>query len=419
MNAYAVIIVAALLAEFFLSSLANLLNLRALSPELPTEARAAYDADRYRRSQEYTRARTRFGVLVAAMDLAVLLAVWAAGGFRWLDAWVRSLGLGPVPSGLVFIGGLVLARTVLHLPVRWWSTFVIEARFGFNRTTPATFVTDLAKGVALAVVVGGPLLAAILWFFERTGAAAWLWCWFAATAFAIGVQYVAPRWIMPLFNRFTPLADGPLRQAILASARAAAFPVDGVFVIDGSRRSSKANAFFTGFGRHKRIALFDTLVETLDLGELVAVLAHEIGHWKRRHVLVGTLLGIAQMGALFFALSVVLAHRGLFDAFAVETPSVYAGLVFAALLFAPLDLALSLGGHALSRRHEFAADTFAVRTTGSGEPLARGLMRLSADSLANLTPHPLYVALHYSHPPVLTRIRALRAAGSPAAGRRE
>ena len=419
MNAYAVVILAALLAEFCLAGLADLLTLGALTPELPVEFRAVYDTDRYRRSQEYTRARTRFGILVAALDLAVLLAVWAAGGFRWLDGWVRSCHLGPVPSGLLFIATLVLTRAILRLPARWWSTFVIEARFGFNRTTPATFAADLVKGLALAVVLGVPLLAAILWSFERAGTEAWLWCWLVATVFALGVQYVAPTWIMPLWNRFAPLADGPLRQAILAYARAVAFPVNGIFVIDGSRRSSKANAFFTGFGRHKRIALFDTLVETLDPQALVAVLAHEIGHWKHRHVLVGTLVSIAQMGVVFFALSLVLERHGLFAAFAVETPSVHAGLVFAALLFTPLDLVLSVVGHALSRRQEFAADTFAARTTGSGEPLARGLMRLSADSLANLTPHPLSVVLHYSHPPVLARIRALRAAGAPPACRRD
>ena len=408
MNGYAIVILAALVAEFCLGALAEVLNLRALRPELPPEFRDAYDAGRYRNAQEYTRARSRFSLLVNAFDLALVLGVWAAGGFRALDLWTRSFGLGPVPTGLAFIGTLVLARVLLHLPLRWWSTFVLEARFGFNRTTPRTFWTDLVKGAALGIVLGAPLLAAVLWFFERTGGQAWLWCWLAATLFVIVVQFVAPTWIMPLFNRFTPLADGPLRESILAYARAVAFPLDGVFVIDGSRRSTKGNAFFTGFGRHKRIALFDTLLESLDPREVLAVLAHEIGHWKRRHVQTGMLLAVAQMGVVFFCLSLVLGHRGLFEAFAVETPSVHAGLVFFALLFAPIDLVVSVVLHALSRRHEFEADAFASRTTGTGEALASGLKRLSVDTLANLTPHPLYVALHYSHPPILARVRALR-----------
>src|SRR5581483_1437349 len=240
---------------------------------------------------------------------------------------------------------------------------------------------------------------------------AWLWCWLAATVFTVGAQFVFPRWIMPLFNEFRPLADGGLREAILSYARGVGFPLDGVFVIDGSRRSSKGNALFTGFGRHKRIALFDTLLGTLDGDEVVAVVAHEVGHYKRHHVVTGLALGVVQMGVVFFLLSVFLTDRRLFDAFYMDAPSVYAGLVFFGLLFSPIEAVLSVALHALSRRHEVEADRFAVETIGSGERLASALVRLSADALANLTPHWLYVVLHYSHPPVVTRIRALRGAG--------
>jgi STE24 endopeptidase len=223
----------------------------------------------------------------------------------------------------------------------------------------------------------------------------------------VGVELVAPTWILPLFNRFTPL-DGALRDTILAYARSVGFPLEGVFVIDGSRRSTKANAFFTGFGRRKRIALFDTLVETLQPDEVVAVVAHEVGHYKRRHVLQGTVLGIVHLGAMFFLLALLLPRRPLFEAFFVAEPSVWAGLVLFGLLATPVELVLSVLLHAWSRRNEYAADRFAAGTTGTGERLATALKRLSADSLSHLTPHPLYVALHYSHPPVLARIRALR-----------
>jgi STE24 endopeptidase len=409
-NPYAAVVLATLLVEFVLGLTADWLNLRALDPVLPAELRGVYDADRYQRSQEYTRARLRFGRFVAAVELVAILAFWFAGGFGRLDRWVRGVGLGPVGMGLLFIGALGLAQAALALPFRWWSTFVLEERFGFNRTTARTFAADLAKGLLLVVVLGGPLLAAVLWLLTRAGSGAWLWCWLASAAVLIGLQYLAPTWILPLFNRFTPLADGALRDAILSYAQGVGFPLAGVSVIDGSRRSTKANAFFTGFGRAKRVALFDTLLAKLERDEMVAVLAHEIGHYKRGHVVKGVVLGVLHVGAVFFLLSLVLERAGLYAAFFVDTPSAHAGLVFFALLLAPVDLGISVVLHALSRRHERQADAFAAATPGMGERLARALERLSADSLTNLTPHPLYVKLHYSHPPVLDRVRALRAA---------
>jgi STE24 endopeptidase len=331
---------------------------------------------------------------------------WFAGGFGWLDRTVRSLRLGPLPTGLLFLGALGLAHTLLTIPLRWWSTFVIEARFGFNTTTPRTFWADLAKGLALTVALGGPLLAVILRLFGAT-TWAWLWCWAVSAAFAVAIQYVVPTWILPLFNRFTPLPDGPYRSGILAYARAVAFPLEDVFVIDGSRRSTKANALFTGFGRHKRIALFDTLLEKLEPVEVVAVVAHEVGHYRLGHVVWGLLVGIGEMGALFFLFSRFLGERALFAAFSVDEPSVHAGLVLFALLLTPLERVVSTALHAWSRRNEGAADAFAASTTGAAGPLASALDRLSTDALSNPTPHPLYVALHYSHPPVRDRIRAL------------
>jgi len=326
---------------------------------------------------------------------------------------VRGLGLGPVATGLVFLALLGLARALVALPFDWWSTFVIEERFGFNQTTARTFWADRAKGLLLAAVLGGPLLAAVLGLFERAGTHAWLWCWLTGALFLLGVQYVAPTWIMPLFNRFTPLASGALRDAILAYARAVGFPLDCVFVIYGSRRSTKANAFFTGFGRRRRVALFDTLTQKLGTEEMVAVLAHEIGHYKRRHVVEGLLLAVLEIGLLLFLLSRVLDRSGLFAAFFVQDRPVHAGLVFAALLFVPLQLLLGIALNARSRRNERAADAFAAATTQAADRLASALRELSADSLSNLTPHPVYVALHYSHPPVLERIHALRRAAPP------
>ena len=409
MNIYAWIVLVALVGEFALSVVTSLLNIRAMSPTVPDEFRPTYDDKTYQRSQAYTRARTRFGLVHELVTLTALLLFWRLGGFDWLDRLCRGAGLGPIPTGLLFIGALVVGSTALGLPFRIYSTFVIEERFGFNRTTRRTFVLDRGKGLALGAVLGGGLLAAVLFFFEWAGPLAWLWCWGAVTGFTLTAQFVAPTWIMPLFNTFSPLDGGELKDALVDYARSTEFPLDGISVIDGSRRSAKANAFFTGFGSRKRIALFDTLIEKQTTHELVAIVAHEVGHYKRRHILKGLALSIAHTGALLWLLSLSLDQQGLFDAFSVSEPSVHAGLVFFGLVFTPIELVLSVLVNLMSRRYEFEADAFAADTTGNAEPMITALKKLSADGLSNLTPHPLQVFLHHSHPPVLERITALRA----------
>lgn len=407
MNLYAMIILCALLADFLLGAIADWLNLKALDPKLPAEFAGCYDPAEYARSQAYTRAKTRFGQVTATFDLALLLLFWLAGGFAWLDQLVRGMATGEVSRGLLFFGLLLLGKSVLSLPFSIYSTFVIEERFGFNRTTPTTFIADLAKGLLLAVVLGGPLLAAILALFAKAGALAWLWCWAAVSLFTLFVQFIAPTWIMPLFNKFTPLPDGELREAILAFAAKVNFPLRNLFVMDGSKRSAKSNAFFTGFGKHRRIALFDTLIDKHTVPELVGVLAHEIGHYKKKHILKSMLLGVVHAGVLFYLLSFFLSRPELYAAFGLAEPSLYAGLVFFGLLFTPLEMALSPCLHYLSRKHEYQADRFAAEETGNPAGLADALKKLSVSNLANLTPHPFYVALHYSHPPLLARLRAL------------
>ena len=407
LSPYAAAVLAALLLNHALRLASELLTLRTFAPAPPPELRAVFDADRHRRARAYTHARTRFGMAASTAQLGIVLAFWFAGGFGWLDRLVRGLDQGPVATGLLFIGALGLGRGLVGLPFVWWSTFVIEERFGFNRTTPATFATDLAKQVLLAAVLGGPLLAAVLWLFDAAGPRAWLWGWGVAAAAVVGIQVIAPAWLMPLFMQFTPLAPGELRDAILDYARRVGFPLADVYVVDGSRRSTKANAFFTGIGRQRRIALFDTLLAALDPRAVVAVVAHEVGHWKLGHVPRGMALGILQLGALFFVLRLILERPALFAAFGIDQPSPWAAIALFGLLLAPVELALSVALHAWSRRHERQADRFAVDTTGDGPALARGLERLAADSLSNPTPHPLTVWLEYSHPPVCERVRTL------------
>jgi STE24 endopeptidase len=408
MNIYAIVILATLLLDYGLNLLADVLNLRALRPELPAAFQDVYDAEAYRKAQAYTRVQTQFGWVTATCTLAVTLGFWFAGGFQALDQFVRGWALGSVWTGLAYIGLLMLGRALLALPFSIYSTFVIEERFGFNRTQPATFVTDICKGLGLAVLLGGPLLAGVLAFLTYAGASAWLYCWSATSVFLLGLQFIAPTWIMPWFNTFQSLQPGALKEALLAYARGVNFPLQDVFVMDGSRRSSKSNAFFTGFGKHKRVALFDTLIEQLTPSELVAVLAHEIGHHKKKHIVQGLVLSILHMGVMFFLLAVFITHQGLFQAFYMQQPSVYAGLIFFGLLYTPLELVLSIGMHLFSRKHEYEADRFAVETLNDPEAMVGALQKLSVQNLSNLTPHPFHVFLNYSHPPLLERLRAIR-----------
>lgn len=418
MNLYAILILSALLVEYGLNLVADLLNLKALRNDLPKEIGGLYDAAAYRTSQEYTRVNTKLGMIAAAVHLAALLLFWFAGGFNALDQLLRGSGLGPIPTGMLYIGILVVARNLLSLPFRLYGTFVIEERFGFNKTTPATFLADLIKGLLLGLLLGGPLLAALLALFESGGAGVWLYAWGVTAVFILLIQLIAPTWIMPIFNKFVPLQAGELKERILSYARSVDFPVENVFVIDGSRRSGKSNAFFTGFGKHKRIALFDTLIEKQTVSELVAVLAHEIGHYKKKHVLVGMILGILHLGLMLFLLSLFIGRRGLYDAFYLQEPSVYAGLLFFGLLYTPIEFFLSLFLQALSRKNEYEADRFAVETIARPEVMAEALKKLSVHNLSNLTPHPFYVFLNYSHPPLLQRVRAIlgQSSNEPASG---
>jgi len=406
-NPFFFIILFALLIEYATRVVAHLLNLKSLRSEPPPALEGVYKPEDYRKSQEYVRTNTRFAFVTSTFSLAVLLSFWFAGGFNYLDQIVRSWGFVPVLSGLFYIGILLLGYSLLTLPFSIYRTFVIEERFGFNRTTPRTFLVDRVKGLGLVVLLGAPLLAGILALFEYAGHHAWLYCWIAFTGFSLIWQYVAPTWIMPLFNKFTPLEPGELKEAILNYARSVDFPIISVFVMDGSKRSSKSNAFFTGFGRNKRIALFDTLIKRHTVPELIAILAHEIGHHKKKHILQGTIINILHAGVLFFVLSIFLGSPGLYDAFYMEQQSIYSGILFFGLLYTPLEMVLSVIMHALSRRNEYEADRFAAGTIQHPQHLIEALKKLYAGNLSNLMPHPFYIFLNYSHPPLLQRIRAI------------
>ncbi len=405
MNVFAFIILLAIFTEVLLHTFADVLNLRALHEDLPPAFQGFYDKEHYGKSQKYLRTNTRFGWLTSGFNLAVFLAFWFGRGFPFLDGWMRTLERGPILTGLLFIGTLAVLKALLSLPFKIYGTFVIEEKFGFNRTSRRVFFLDMLKGTLLGLVLGVPLVAGILAFFQFAGEYAWIYCWVAVTLFMLGVTFVAPTWIMPLFSKFTPLEPGELRSSILSYAESIDFPLENVYVMDGSKRSGKSNAFFIGFGKHRRIVLFDTLIEQHIVPELVAVLAHETGHFKKKHVLKTLILGIVQTGVMLFILSFFISSQGLFDAFYVGAKSVYAGLVFFAILYSPLEFLMGLFLKMWSRRNETEADRFAVETTGNPRALAMALKKLSVHNLSNLLPHPFYVFLNYSHPPVLERVR--------------
>jgi STE24 endopeptidase len=407
MNAYAVLILLALLVDFVLHSVADMLNVRALNGALPEAVEPLYRGEEHQRAKDYVRTVTLAGCVERSVGLLALLAFWFLGGFGWLDGVVRQSLSSELARGLAYIGALALAYTALDVPFDAHRTFVIEARFGFNRTTWRTFVADRLKGVVIGALIGGALLSAVLLLFLRAGGDAWLLCWLAVVVFSVVTQWLAPALILPLFNKFEPMPEGELRNSILSYARSVDFPVQNLYVIDGSRRSSKANAYFTGLGRKRRIALFDTLIARYSIAEVVAVLAHEVGHYKRRHVMKGMLLSAAHAGLALFLLDYFIGRPGLYEAFSFAQPSLYAGLVGFALLYTPVEFLLSVLVNRVSRGHEFEADRYAVATAPEPSGLATALQTLSVTSLAHPNPHSFYVALNYSHPPLARRLRAI------------
>lgn len=408
LHTMAAIFLSILLGGYLLETVALLLNIKSLRKPLPEPVAPLLDQDTWQKMQAYTQAKHRLELMESAVGTLAFLLFWFLGGFNQLNQIVTSWHLEPITTGVVYIGLLMVLSYGINLPFVLYGVFGVETRFGFNRTTLTTFLTDQIKVFLLAILLGGPFLAGVLALLSYAGSFAWIYGWLGATLFSLVLQMVVPRWILPLFNRFSPLADGEPRQAILAYAHSIHFPLANIFEIDGSRRSTKANAFISGFGKNRRIALFDTLIQKHTASELVAVLAHEIGHSRKKHIPKSLLLGIFHLGFLFFLLSTVLTWPGLYQGFFMEGTPIYAGLVFFGFLIGPVDLVFSLFLKKLSRRFEFEADRFAVETAPEPEALASALKTLAKENLTNLTPHPFYVMLHHSHPPLLERLAAIK-----------
>jgi STE24 endopeptidase len=382
--------------------------MRNISPNIPDEFKDVYDEEKYKKSQDYLKINTRFGLGTGAFGLILIMGVIHTGFFGYVDEWVRLQTGNFILQGLLFFLLLFIAKDIISLPFTIYSTFVIEERFGFNRTTVKIFVTDLFKGYALTLVLGSIILSPILYFFETYQTNGWWIAWSIMTVFMIAIQPLFVHIISPMFNTFTPLEDGPLRNAIDAFSEKVQFPIARIDVMDGSKRSSHSNAYFTGFGKSKRVALYDTLMDDHSENEIVSIVAHEVGHYKKKHIIKGTILGILETGLMLFIFNLIKGDQALYSVFGVENISIYAGLLFFGMLYAPVSLVLSIFTTALSRKNEFEADAFAKENTQNPEALIAMLKGLAARNLSHLTPHPLTVFLSYSHPPVSQRIEAIK-----------
>jgi len=385
----------------------NIRHVRKNAGTVPRAFASTVDAGTYARSVSYTLARAKLGLIAGACSAAALLAVVLTGLLGIMDSFVRSLPVHPYLQGIVFIAGTSLLFGLIGLPFSLYSTFSLEARFGFNRTTPLLFLVDALKSLGISAVIGVPVLLGLFWFMDRAGTFWWAWAFGAMSVLQLLMNVLSPLLIAPLFNRFTPLPEGLLKERIVALARKLGFRTSGIFVVDSSRRSRHTNAYFTGLGRAKRIVLFDTLVKVSTEEEIVSVLAHEMGHEKRHHVTKGIAVSLLLSLAGFWILSLLLHWVPLYQAFGFGQPGYHALLVLLAFCSGPFTLFLQPLFAMWSRRHEYEADRFAARGVGSAAGLKSALLRLSRDNLSNLTPHPMYSFFHYSHPTLAERIAAL------------
>ena len=407
MSKILIIIYIILVFDFLLERTLSFLNSAKRNRNLPKELEDVYDLETYQKSQDYKRENERFGMITATFSFLLMLFVLIFQGFAFADAFCREITGNPIFLSLIFFGILFFTSDILGIPFDIYGTFVIEEKYGFNKTKPFVFVTDKLKGYLLSIVIGGGLLALFIWYYYKVGNSFWIYIWLIFTAFSIFMSMFYSNLIVPLFNKQKPLEEGLLRDEITEFAGKAGFKLKNVYVIDGSKRSTKANAYFTGLGPKKRIVLYDTLINQLSTREIVAVLAHEIGHYKKRHTYIGLAGSIIQMGLTLYILSLIIGNPILNEALGVKLPGIHIGLIVFGILYSPISTIIGLAMNVLSRKNEYEADRFAA-SFGLENELIGGLKKLSKNNLSNLNPHPAYVFFHYSHPTLLQRIRALK-----------
>ena len=401
------ILIGILVLSFIFDKILDSLNAKHFEDEIPDEVNDVYDEEEYKKSQAYKKTNHRFGNLTSLFSIALTLAFFFLDGFKFVDELARSYTDNSILIALIFFGIIMIGSDIITSPFAYYKTFVIEEKFGFNKTTRKIFILDKIKGLLMTAILGGGILSLIIWFYELTGKDFWLYAWGLVAAFSLFMNMFYSKLIVPLFNKQTPLEEGELKDAITEYAKKVGFTLDNIFVIDGSKRSTKANAYFSGFGSQKRITLYDTLINDLETDEIVAVLAHEVGHYKRKHIIFNLFSSILLTGITLFILSLFINTPILSEALGVSIPSFHIGLIAFGILYSPISEVTGLFMNYVSRKFEYQADNYA-KETYKGEPLITSLKKLSKNSLSNLTPHPTYVFVHYSHPTLLERVKNLQ-----------
>lgn len=401
------LIIGLLAADFIFERFLEYLNSTRWSDQLPEEVKGIYDQEKYSKQQAYERENHRFSLITSSFSFVVMLLMFLLAGFAWVNQIAMSVSANPIWNALLFFGILMMASDLINTPFSVYDTFVIEEKYEFNKTTPKTFVLDKLKGYLLVAIIGGGLLALIISIYQLTGPNFWIYAWMVVSFFSVFMVLFYSTLIVPLFNKQMPLPEGELKSAIEDFAQKVGFKLDNIFVIDGSKRSTKANAYFAGFGSKKRIVLYDTLINEMTTNEIVAVLAHEIGHYKKKHVIWSMLIGILQTGLVLFIFSLFVGSAELSAALGVDKPTFHIGLIAFGILYSPISLVTGLAMNIFSRKNEYEADAFAAEHF-DGEELASALKKLSVKNLSNLRPHPAYVFFHYSYPTLLQRLKALK-----------
>jgi len=401
------IIIAIIIINFLKDKVLDAINAKHYNDTIPEELKDVYDKEEYKKSQDYKAANYKFSIWASLFSLILTLAFLFLDGFEYVDNIARSHSDKPIIVGLIFFGIIMIASDIITTPFGYYKTFVIEEKFGFNKTTKKLFILDKLKGLVMMAILGGGIISLIIWFYQITGNQFWLYAWGIVTVFTVFMNMFYSKLIVPLFNKQTPLEEGDLRNKISEYAKSVGFSLNKIFIIDGSKRSTKANAYFSGFGSEKRVTLYDTLVKDLDDEEIVAVLAHEVGHYKKKHIIFNLVTSILLTGLTLYILSIFISNPLLSNAVGVELPSFHVGLIAFGLLYSPISEITGLIMNYVSRVFEYQADDYA-KNTYKAEPLITSLKKLSKNSLSNLTPHKAYVFMHYSHPTLLERLRNLR-----------
>ena len=401
------ILISILIISFIVDKVLDALNAKHYKDPIPPELSDVYEEEDYLKSQNYKKANDRFSSIASSISLVVTLFFFYLDGFAFVDEWARTFSDNTIIIALIFFGSIMFASDLLSTPFSYYHTFIIEEKFGFNKTTLKTFLVDKIKGWLMSAILGGLLLSIIIWFYESVGSNFWLYAWGIIAVFVFFMNMFYARLIVPLFNKQTPLCDGSLKTKIQDYAQKVGFKLDKIVVIDGSKRSTKANAYFSGFGSEKRVTLFDTLIKDLEEEEIVAVLAHEVGHYKRKHILFNLIISILIMGFTFWLLSLFIGNPILSEALNVASPSFHIGLIAFGILYSPISELTGLIMNFISRIFEYQADNYAKETFDAA-PLISGLKKLNKNSLSNLTPHPAYVFVYYSHPTLLQRYHNMK-----------